>query len=242
MDFRHLSPVHKEECFCPNKELAVVIKKGNTIMIDIVKSGNTNCYLINTGNKNILVDTGTIADEQFLQKLKAKIPLEQIDLIILTHGHYDHVEYASVLQKEYGISILLHKNDLDKVTRGSMDFPPAKGFFSNFIRDVTLSGMKKAAYTPFTPDIVIENGNMAEYPDIQIIPLPGHTPGSIGIIFENNLFAGDLMMNMPFPSMSWFAEDFDILSQSIKKIQHLNLNRIYPGHGKSFSYSWLKYF
>ena len=52
------------------------------------------------------------------------------------------------------------------------------------------------------------------FPEIEIIHLPGHTQGSIGVIFENNLFAGDLIMNMPIPSTSWFAEDFSELRRS----------------------------
>ena len=48
-------------------------------------------------------------------------------------------------------------------------------------------------------------------------------------------------MNMPFPSLSWFAEDFTIMQNSLKKIQHLNIKRVYPGHGNSFSGKWLKH-
>ncbi|MFR7605602.1 MAG: hypothetical protein ACLUV3_09515 [Oscillospiraceae bacterium] len=61
------------------------------------------------------------------------------------------------------------------------------------------------------------------------------------MIYDNNLFAGDLVMNMPFPSLSWFAEDFTIMQNSLKKIQHLNIKRVYPGHGNSFSGKWLKH-
>lgn len=209
-------------------------------MVRLIKSENTNCYLIKNEEKTILIDAGTMADKKFLQKLKSETPLEKIDLVILTHGHYDHVGYASILQKEYGVSIAIHKNDLDKVSSGSMDFPQAKGFFSNLIRNTTLRGKKDAVYTPFIPNIVIESEKIPAYPDLKIISLPGHTLGSIGIIFENYLFAGDLVMNLPFPSTSWFAENFDILYQSIDKIRNLHIKRIYPGHGNSFSYKWLR--
>lgn len=101
--------------------------------------------------------------------------------------------------------------------------------------------MKYAKFTPFNADIVIHSQEqLAHYPKIQIIELPGHTLGSIGIIFDGNLFVGDLLMNLPIPSKSWFAEDFDMLTNSIETIKSLKIQRIYPGHGTSFSAKWLK--
>jgi hydroxyacylglutathione hydrolase len=209
--------------------------------IEVIRSGNTNCYLINTGNQNILIDTGTTADSNFLKRLEEKINLTQIDLVVLTHGHYDHVGYAPILQKEYEAKVAIHKKDVAMITNASMDFPKAKGVFSAMIRKQTLSALEKAAYTAFTPDFVIESETLSDYPDIQFISLPGHTPGSIGILYDNNLFAGDLVMNMPLPSLSWFAEDFTIMQKSLRKIQQLNIRRVYPGHGRDFSGRWLKY-
>lgn len=102
--------------------------------IEVIKSGNTNCYLINTDNQNILIDAGTIEDCNFLKRLEAKINLSQIDLVVLTHGHYDHVGYAPILQKEYATKVAIHKKDLAMVVNASMDFPKAKGIFSALIR------------------------------------------------------------------------------------------------------------
>lgn len=209
--------------------------------IEIIKSGNTNCYLLSVGNQKVLIDTGTIADNNFLKKLETKINPTQIDLVILTHGHYDHVGYAPILQKEYGTKIAIHENDVPMVANARMDFPAAKGLFSNLIRKQTLSHIEEATYVAFTPDIVIKNDRIENYPSIHIISLPGHTPGSIGIMYDNNLFAGDIVMNMPLPSLSWFAEDFVIMQDSLNKIQHLNINQVYAGHGNNFSGKWLKY-
>ena len=68
-------------------------------MITTIKSGNTNCYILSneTMESYILVDAGTIQDKNFIDKLKATGKLSKIGLLILTHGHYDHVGYASFL-------------------------------------------------------------------------------------------------------------------------------------------------
>ncbi len=104
-----------------------------------------------------------------------------------------------------------------------MDFPPAKGIMSSLIRRSILREMGKSYDQRFTPDIVLD------------------TQGSIGVVFENNLFAGDLVMNMPIPSTSWFAEDFSELRRSIDIISHFEFERIYPGHGNSFSVKWVNH-
>lgn len=209
--------------------------------VEIIKSGNTNCYLIKTEEHIILIDTGIATDCKFIEKLKTRINPQKIDLVILTHGHYDHVGNAHILQKNYGIQIAIHKKDVSMVTNADMDFSKAKGFFSRLIRKQTLSNQKKACYPAFTPDIIVEHDFPKKFQSLQIISLPGHTPGSIGVLFNGNFFVGDLLMNMPFPSLSWFAEDFSTMKNSLENIRYLNISRVFPGHGNSFSGKWLKF-
>lgn len=209
-------------------------------MIQTIKSGNTNCYLIKMGKTYALIDAGTALDRDFLSKLQAIVSLNQIEIVILTHGHYDHIGHAAKLQEDYGSKIAIHQKDFDKAANGTMDFPKAKGLFSNCIRNTTMKEMERAKFIPFNADIVIcSQEQIAHYPQMQIVELPGHTPGSIGIMLGGNLFVGDLMMNMPIPTKSWFAEDFDVLAKSIERIKELNIQRIYPGHGTPFSAKWI---
>lgn len=213
-------------------------------MVIKMKSGHTNCYLLSKENsqKVILIDAGISSDHLFIEHLRATGYLSKISLLILTHGHYDHVGNAAILQDHFHIPVAIHRGDLNKVTHGAMDFPPAKGFLSNFIRNSTLNEMNEAYYQQFTPDIVLDNQNaLLDFPEIEIVHLPGHTKGSIGVIFENNLFAGDLVMNMPIPSKSPFAEDFSELKCSIDFISNFGFRRIYAGHGQSFSGKWLNH-
>lgn len=212
-------------------------------MITTIKSGNTNCYILSneTMESYILVDAGTIQDKNFIDKLKATGKLSKIGLLILTHGHYDHVGYASFLHENFNIPIAMHHKDSDKVSCGSMDFPPAKGFLSNIIRNLTIRDNQTATYPRFEPDIVLNSSLQIEgFPEIEILYLPGHTQGSIGVIFENNLLAGDLVMNMFLPSITWFAEDFSLVRESIHSIYETSFVRIYPGHGNSFPSGFLK--
>ena len=51
------------------------------------ESGGTSSYLLTAGDKNILLDVG----ESSFSRLKGIIPPENLDAIILTHSHFDHI-------------------------------------------------------------------------------------------------------------------------------------------------------
>lgn len=206
--------------------------------MEIIRSGNTNCYAIrpdSTGDV-VLIDAGTSDDTGFVKNLESKGIFQDIRMIILTHGHYDHVGHAAEIGSRLGIPVAIHKADAEKVMTGSMDFPPAEGPLGKAIRRSTLRGSERARYPPLTPDIIIEDeGPLDGFPEMVVIHLPGHTAGSIGIMFDGDLFAGDLVMNMPTPSRSMFAEDFGELDRSIRKVQGMGIGTVYPGHGRPFS-------
>lgn len=161
----------------------------------------------------------------------------------MTHGHYDHVGHAAILQEQYGIKIAIHQQDAECVKQVKMDFPSANGFLGNIIRGIAIRGIDKARYNEFTPDIIITDEEyLLDFNSFRIVHLPGHTNGSIGVLFNDSLFAGDLVMNMPLPSPSMFADDFCLLQSSIKKAKTLKVKTIYPSHGNPFSAGWLKRF
>lgn len=214
-------------------------------MIFTIRSGNTNCFLLQDESTSniVLIDAGLAADMDFIKSLQSTKLIDKIGLLILTHGHYDHVGHAALLQKQYGIKVAIHEHDAESVKHGRMDFPPANGFLGNIIRSTSIKGMEKAQYDKFAPDIIITNEEyLLDFNSFRIVHLPGHTDGSIGVLFNNCLFAGDLVMNMPLPSPSMFADDFSLLQISIKKAKMLSANIIYPSHGHPFSGGWLKRF
>ena len=87
-------------------------------MIIRIKSGNTNCYLLfrESTKKSVLIDAGVSSDHTFLERLQAKGYLSQIALVILTHGHYDHVGHAAMLQNRFHIPVAIHRNELERAS------------------------------------------------------------------------------------------------------------------------------
>jgi glyoxylase-like metal-dependent hydrolase (beta-lactamase superfamily II) len=83
----------------------------------ICKAFGSHVYLLKIQNKNILIDTDTINNrEELIKELKKlKANPEDIDIVILTHHHYDHIENIPLFKnaKIYGSPKDFRKNVLD---------------------------------------------------------------------------------------------------------------------------------
>jgi len=71
----------------------------------------------------------------------------------------------------------------------------------------------------------------------KVVHLPGHTPGSIGILTDDGaLVAGDACVNRKTPGPSPFVQSFDDYRGSVEKLRGMagTAARVYPGHGSPF--------
>ena len=89
---------------------------------------------------------------------------------------------------------------------------------------------------PVEADLLLEDGeDLSEYGfDAKVFHTPGHTLGSSCLIVEGRIgFVGDLLSTNGMPhSQRFFAEDWTLLNQSLIRLGELNLERLYPGHGR----------
>lgn len=233
----------------------------NPTIIPIDLSG-VNCYLMKQNDHFILCDTGghLLLDKEFhnrkeelLHKLTiAGCTKDNLKLIILTHGDNDHVANAAFIRETFNAPIALHEKDLYLVQKPTLnDFLSSfhyNSFLLNIVNKIMSKGIRKITqhtlddFTPFTPDILLNDGDsLSSYGfDAKVLHLPGHTPGSIGILTSNHeLICGDIFSNSRKPSMASNALDFDLLIDSIKRLHTLDIATVYPGHGASFKFSSL---
>ena len=90
----------------------------------------------------------------------------------------------------------------------------------------------------FTPDVALEGGETFKIAEksLEIIALPGHTQGQIGIWLKNNdgIFVGDTLFKNGVGRTDLFGGNFEMLMKSLDKLSTLPENTIvYPGHGES---------
>lgn len=201
------------------------------IKIHRIVSGNVNCYIIADNDKAILIDTGR---KRYREKILEKCKELHVSLIVLTHGHMDHCQNAAYLANALHIPIAMNKKDMNLIPDNKKQSLSAKTFLGKIVLSVSLSSFEKESLEEFKPTIYLKNGDdLSDFGvDAKVIELPGHTKGSIGIEVEDNLFVGDALMNMFYPTVSMLYVDEQEMVLSARYISKLGDKRIYFGHGR----------
>ncbi|MCX8128526.1 MAG: MBL fold metallo-hydrolase [Clostridia bacterium] len=208
-----------------------------TIILGVVVA---NCYLIRTNKGFILIDTGRAGKRTKLENEleSAGCKPGNLNLIILTHGDFDHSGNCAYLREKFNTKIAMHSGDFGMVEQGDMFCNRKTG---NYIAKKIVNALFKI--TEFKPDFQIdEDFDLLQYGlNAKILHLPGHSKGSIGIITaDGELICGDIFTNMGKPALNSMIDDREEAKASIQKIRSLNVNTVYPGHGKPFLMSSLK--
>ena len=175
----------------------------------------SNCYLLLTDKTAIVIDPGynseTVLD--FLLKNKNKERL-----ILLTHGHFDHIGGALNLRNSTDTHIAIGINDAEFTTNP----------------EINLSSQFATPLKPFDADIFLYDNQKLNVGDleIQVIETPGHTPGGLCFLIDDYLFTGDTLFYRSIGRTDFPQGSFLHLKQSIKKLYTLNPDLIvFSGHG-----------
>lgn len=205
------------------------ILKGITFGSNYGSPGFAASYLIQTVNKNILFDVGhnglrnVIVNELQRHGLSPK----SIDIVILSHDHWDHVMNYSMFDNSRFIIGYASESGRN----GDWAYVPLLG---EKLKEMDTLFVKKA-------DIVYCEG-------VKIISVPGHTEGDIAAVIENSkeigVFTGDTI-----PSMNAFRQSKPDLifysveeaSKSYRYLQSFSPTLIYPGHDAPFRLKPMKY-
>lgn len=211
--------------------------------------GICNCYVIKEEGV-ILVDTGPPHQKvKFLKKLKnLSIKPEEIALIFLTHGHWDHAGSVNELKKLTGCKVAVNRYEKDWVEKALKIIPPGVNLWGRFLSLVMKILVPFAKFSGTSADLVLENVEFSVEPfGIQgkIIHTPGHSPGSMSLLLDSGeAFVGDLAM-YGFPkltrnAMPLFAGNPGHVKESWMKILNMGARWIYPAHGRRFKADELK--
>jgi len=199
--------------------------------------GSVNCYVVKTESGMILIDTGGSNARGRLVKalLAAGCQPDNLKLIILTHGDFDHSGNTAFISHMFKAPIGMHTSDTDMIEQGDMFVN--RGQISKFMRKLIsiFFGLKKS--DRFTPDHLFQEGDELSSFGLssRIITLPGHSKGSIGILTSRgDLFCGDMLVNSRKPEVNTLIDDPAVMAASLDKLMGLEVQTVYPGHGKPF--------
>ena len=171
---------------------------------------NCNSFFVDGANK-ILIDPGHRHLFQHVKRGLAQIKAtpEQIDVVLVTHGHPDHLEMVG----SFGPSTQWAMSRIDyefvmKYIGSHMDFP-APAFFLQ------------------EGDLVIGDKTF------RVILTPGHSPGSVCLYWPEKkvLFTGDVVFSQSIGRTDLPGGSGKQLKESISKLAELDVEVICPGHG-----------
>ena len=199
--------------------------------------GHVNCYLVATGTGFVLIDTGASNKRAELESQLASAGCQpgDIQLILVTHGDFDHAGNAASLREKFAAKIAMHYADSGMVERGDMFWNRKKG--NRVIKLMAPILFRFGRSNRFKPDLLLEDGtDLSEHGfNAKALYIPGHSRGSMGILTAGGaLFCGDLLDNTDKPALNSIMDDSTAAHTSVEKLKSLEITTVYPGHGNPF--------
>jgi glyoxylase-like metal-dependent hydrolase (beta-lactamase superfamily II) len=209
-----------------------------------IKLGVACCYLLQ-GDGIIMIDGGAPNQAKCFLKALERLSIQPRDLrlLVLTHGHWDHIGSAKDIKEITGAKIAMHKREKDWLEKSLKPLPPGVTLWGKIFAKIMAMFMPFVHISATNVDIILgdEEFSLAEFGIAgKVISTPGHSPGSVSIVLDTgDAFVGDLAMNaFPMrlsPGLPIFAEDLQKVKDSWKLILDYGVKMIYPAHGNPFS-------
>lgn len=177
----------------------------------------SNCYIAGSeaGKEGLIIDPADEAER--ILKNVAELELE-VKLILLTHGHPDHVGALKEVQEATGAEVAIHTDDAEALLKQPLAF-----------------AFGSAYPPPSPPDRLLNGGESLDIGDLHfsVRHTPGHTPGGICLLGHGVLFSGDTLFNRGIGRFDLPGGDYERLMNSLATL-FMTLpddTIVYPGHG-----------
>lgn len=173
-----------------------------------------NCYLIvdEQTNKSALIDC-----PDYNEKMIELIGDTDLQFILLTHGHFDHIIGVKDVKEKYNVPVAISQQD--------------EGMLSS--SKLSLAAFCNAPQNNTHADMILGEGDVVELGSIKIdvISTPGHTKGSLCYIAENYIFSGDTLFACSCGRTDFPGGSGEEMMQSLRRLKNLDGNyEVMPGH------------
>jgi len=180
-------------------------------------SWGSNCYILKSGSHAAVVDPSPQAEVILRHLEKEGLTL---DMILLTHGHFDHIVSLDTLRDATHAPAYIHEDDAE------MPSDSRKNAFYHFFR------MER---TYRTPEHTFRDGEVLKLGEetIRVIHTPGHSKGSCCFLCgEDKLLTGDTLFDGNYGRYDLYGGNPQTLFETLRGMRNLPQHlTIYPGHG-----------
>ena len=178
------------------------------------KSMGTNCYVVSDGEKYIVIDPAVDFDTM------DDLCDGEIAAVLITHGHFDHVEKLQSYLDNTNAKIYGQKNCLDKLQNPLLN---CSGYFGD---DLLFNCDDRF--------IAVNDGDKLKLlkEEIKVLENFGHTNCSVSFVIQNNIFCGDFVFAGSIGRTDLPTASIIQMKKSIKNIKSfMDDYTLYPGHG-----------
>lgn len=182
-----------------------------------------NVYLLETPEGRLLVDAGSLAHTpQFDRLLRVFRP----DVLLLTHAHVDH-SGGAFLAARRGIPVLAHPLEYSLLTGREHHLPYPAG-------QPRLGELISRLHPKVPPRAVRDVLPGEQVLGWEVLALPGHARGQIGLLRNGVLIAGDAVIagpdsaHLPRPA---YNDDHTAAVRTLQAMTKMDLRLVLPGHG-----------
>jgi hydroxyacylglutathione hydrolase len=179
-----------------------------------------NCFIVRAkgSDRAVVIDPGEEA-ERLAEAIEA-LGITQVDAILLTHTHFDHIGAVAPLARETQAPVYCPELETH-VLANIMDYVPWPGFgpFESYNADHTVKGGETLALAGLT---------------FEVIFTPGHSPGHVTYALRQELalFSGDVLFQGSVGRVDLPGGDWPTLLTSIESLVNdfPDETTVYPGH------------
>ena len=208
-----------------------------------IELGFDQCYVLKSEGV-IAVDAGAPnKGRNFARGLeRASIDPQDVQLIVITHGHWDHVGSAGELKAITGAQLAMHQREVHWLEQSLTPLPPGVTLWGRVFISLHKKLMPLINIPPVKVDVALgDDGLLLSDYGIpgRVLHTPGHSSGSVSVLLDTGeAFVGDLAMNrFPLrlsPGLPIFAEDQAAIVESWRSLLDQGATTVYPAHGKPF--------
>ncbi len=183
----------------------------------VVSDSNTYILKDDASGDVAVIDCGRCT-QQLVDELKG----ENVKYILLTHGHFDHINGVAELKKHFPeAKLAVHSLDAKCLSDDELSMGRFFGIVCN---------------EKCEADILLYDNDTLTFgsSEIKVMHTPGHTQGGVTYVFENNLFTGDTLFYRSVGRTDFPGGSFPVLHASVTRLFSLEGDyKVYPGHEKS---------